>query len=81
MNFGNPCQYICITNTDGQWLAFSFLKVLDEQWLELDYFIALVSGCCFLSNTERSGSCHRLASMNKVLSLIMKVDGVALLAF
>lgn len=62
------------------WL-FSFLKVLDEQWLELDYFIALVSVCCFLSNTERSGACHRLASMNKVLSLIMKVDGVALLAF
>jgi len=37
---GNPCQYIRIKNTDGQWLAFSFLKVLDEQSLELDYFIA-----------------------------------------
>lgn len=78
---GNPCQYIRITNTDGQWLAFSFLKVLDERSLELDYFIALVSGCCFLSNTERIERRHRLASMNKVLGLIMEVDGVALLAF
>lgn len=53
---GNPCQYILITNTDGQWLAFSFLKVLDEPSLELDYFIALVSGCCFFVHAERSGA-------------------------